>query len=220
MSSLFDVCDCSYWLFFEEKETVPISIDLSPSQLCKKSVKKTESGKDESSSRGEGGKKKTFVNALSSIARGAQQTSEHMMENQPGATQTTSQKGASMVRIGADSDKNHTKQDQKQKDVTDDHPIHLHAFNCFTVGKGIGHYNSKTDQKKFNVIDQAERNTIGVPFGGWVAIRFRPDNPGVWFLHCHLQVHTSWGLKMIFLVNNGNGPNESLLPPPKDLPQC
>ncbi|GJV68127.1 hypothetical protein Tco_1483636 [Tanacetum coccineum] len=62
---------------------------------CKKSVKKTESGKDESSSRGEGGKKKmsTFVNALSSIARGAQQTSEHMMENQPGATQTTSQKG-------------------------------------------------------------------------------------------------------------------------------
>ncbi|GKE69092.1 hypothetical protein Tco_1527164, partial [Tanacetum coccineum] len=61
---------------------------------CKKSVKKTESGKDELSNRSEGGKKKTstFVNALSSIARGAQQTSEHMMENQPRATQMTSQK--------------------------------------------------------------------------------------------------------------------------------
>ncbi|GJZ84253.1 reverse transcriptase domain-containing protein [Tanacetum coccineum] len=68
---------------------------------CKKSVKKTESGKDESSSRGEGGKKKTstFVNALSSI-----------------------------------------------------------------------------DLKKFNVIDQVERNTIAVPSGSWVAIQFRGDN--------------------------------------------
>ncbi|GJT90488.1 gag/pol polyprotein [Tanacetum coccineum] len=130
-SSLFDVCDCSYWLFFEEKETVPISIanlekvlsytlfwplsvnkapnnfflkdfvqtQLSFKSLCSSSLtiihrmwpivknllKKTRSGKAESGSRGEGGKKKTstFVNALSFI-------------------------GASMVRIGADSDKNYT----------------------------------------------------------------------------------------------------------------
>lgn len=43
---------------------------------------------------------------------------------------------------------------------------------------------------------------------------------GVWFLHCHLEVHTSWGLKMAFVVDNGKGPNESLLPPPNDLPKC
>ena len=43
---------------------------------------------------------------------------------------------------------------------------------------------------------------------------------GVWFMHCHLEVHTTWGLKMAFLVDNGNGPNESLVPPPKDLPKC
>ncbi|GKB71739.1 laccase/diphenol oxidase family protein [Tanacetum coccineum] len=104
--------------------------------------------------------------------------------------------------------------------AAENHPIHLHGFNFFAVGKGIGNYNSKTDPKKFNLIDPVERNTIGVPSGGWVAIRFRADNPGVWFLHCHLEVHTSWGLKMAFLVDNGNGPNESLLPPPKDLPQC
>nr|GEV23598.1 laccase-4-like [Tanacetum cinerariifolium] len=104
--------------------------------------------------------------------------------------------------------------------AAENHPIHLHGFNFFAVGKGIGNYNSKTGPKKFNLIDPVERNTIGVPSGGWVAIRFRADNPGVWFLHCHLEVHTSWGLKMAFLVDNGNGPNESLLPPPKDLPQC
>lgn len=43
---------------------------------------------------------------------------------------------------------------------------------------------------------------------------------GVWFMHCHFEVHTTWGLKMAFIVENGNGPHESILPPPKDLPKC
>ncbi|XP_031093906.1 laccase-4-like [Ipomoea triloba] len=102
----------------------------------------------------------------------------------------------------------------------ENHPIHLHGFNFFAVGRGIGNFNPKTDPKKFNLVDPVERNTIGVPAGGWVAIRFHADNPGVWFMHCHLEVHTTWGLKMAFLVDNGKGPNESLLPPPKDLPKC
>ncbi|KAL3753664.1 hypothetical protein ACJRO7_000980 [Eucalyptus globulus] len=102
----------------------------------------------------------------------------------------------------------------------ENHPIHLHGFNFFAVGKGLGNYNPKVDQKNFNLVDPVERNTIGVPSGGWVAIRFRADNPGVWFMHCHLEIHTTWGLKMAFLVDNGKGPNESLLPPPSDLPKC
>ncbi|PNT30743.1 hypothetical protein POPTR_006G096900v4 [Populus trichocarpa] len=102
----------------------------------------------------------------------------------------------------------------------ENHPIHLHGFNFFAVGRGVGNYNPKTDTKKFNLVDPVERNTIGVPSGGWVAIRFRADNPGVWFMHCHLEVHTTWGLKMAFLVDNGKGPKESLLPPPSDLPKC
>ncbi|KAJ6303055.1 hypothetical protein OIU77_017018 [Salix suchowensis] len=78
----------------------------------------------------------------------------------------------------------------------------------------------KKDPKKFNLVDPVERNTIGVPAGGWTAIRFIADNPGVWFMHCHLEVHTTWGLKMAFVVDNGKGPNESVLPPPPDLPKC
>ncbi|KAL9239041.1 hypothetical protein vseg_013397 [Gypsophila vaccaria] len=102
----------------------------------------------------------------------------------------------------------------------ENHPVHLHGFNFFTVGRGLGNYNPNKDPAKFNLIDPVERNTIGVPSGGWIAIRFRADNPGVWFMHCHLEVHTTWGLKMAFLVDNGKGPNESILPPPKDLPKC
>ncbi|KAK7305355.1 hypothetical protein VNO77_43260 [Canavalia gladiata] len=102
----------------------------------------------------------------------------------------------------------------------ENHPIHLHGFNFFVVGKGQGNFNPTKDPKKFNLVDPVERNTVGVPAGGWAAIRFRADNPGVWFMHCHLEIHTTWGLKMAFVVDNGKGPNESLLPPPSDLPQC
>ncbi|CAA3015325.1 laccase-4-like [Olea europaea subsp. europaea] len=100
------------------------------------------------------------------------------------------------------------------------HPTHLHGFDFFVVGNGVGNYDPENDPKNFNLVDPIGRNTISVPTGGWTAIRFRADNPGIWFLHCHLEVHTTWGLKMAFLVENGKGPNESILPPPSDLPKC
>ncbi|XP_059667841.1 laccase-17-like [Cornus florida] len=100
------------------------------------------------------------------------------------------------------------------------HPLHLHGFNFFIVGQGFGNYDPKNDPAKFNLVDPPERNTVGVPSGGWVAIRFLADNPGVWFMHCHLEVHTSWGLKMAWVVNDGKRPNQKLQPPPSDLPRC
>ncbi|KAJ9548518.1 hypothetical protein OSB04_021061 [Centaurea solstitialis] len=104
--------------------------------------------------------------------------------------------------------------------AAESHPIHLHGFNFFVVGRGIGNFNPSKDPKNFNLVDPVERNTVGVPTGGWTAIRFKADNPGVWFMHCHLEVHTTWGLKMAFVVDNGKGPNESVIPPPSDLPKC
>ncbi|OVA17827.1 Multicopper oxidase [Macleaya cordata] len=100
------------------------------------------------------------------------------------------------------------------------HPLHLHGFNFFVIGQGFGNYDPKKDPAKFNLVDPAERNTVGVPSGGWVAIRFLADNPGVWFMHCHLEIHTSWGLKMAWIVLDGKRPNQKLPPPPSDLPKC
>lgn len=60
----------------------------------------------------------------------------------------------------------------------ENHPFHLHGFNFFQVGRGIGNFDPKNDTAKFNLVDPVERNTIGVPSGGWVAIRFIADNPG------------------------------------------
>ncbi|GMP37884.1 hypothetical protein CsSME_00009372 [Camellia sinensis var. sinensis] len=104
--------------------------------------------------------------------------------------------------------------------TVESHPFHLHGYNFFVVGTGIGNFDPKKDPAKFNLVDPPERNTVGVPTGGWTAIRFRADNPGVWLMHCHLELHTTWGLKTAFVVDNGKGPGQSVLPPPKDLPPC
>ncbi|KAE8729519.1 Laccase-17 [Hibiscus syriacus] len=130
------------------------------------------------------------------------------------------------------------------------HPLHLHGFNYFVVGKGFGNFDPNKDPAKFNLIDPVQRNTVGVPSGDWVC--FLADNPGklhvehpydasnacfelkmmitnenknrivagVWFMHCHLEVHTSWGLKMAWIVLDGELSNQKLLPPPPYLPKC
>ncbi|XP_052173304.1 laccase-17-like [Diospyros lotus] len=100
------------------------------------------------------------------------------------------------------------------------HPLHLHGFNFFVVGEGFGNFDLKKDPGKFNLVDPMERNTVGIPSGGWVAIRFLADNPGVWLMHCHFDVHTSWGLRMAWIVLDGPHPNQKLPPPPPDLPKC
>lgn len=58
------------------------------------------------------------------------------------------------------------------------HPLHLHGFNFFVVGQGFGNFDQNKDPANFNLVDPVERNTMGIPSGGWVAIRFLADNPG------------------------------------------
>ncbi|XP_024519170.1 laccase-10 [Selaginella moellendorffii] len=101
----------------------------------------------------------------------------------------------------------------------ENHPIHLHGYNFYVLGYGFGNYDvSKSSH--FNLVDPPLRNTIGVPSGGWAVIRFKADNPGVWYMHCHLEIHTTWGLATAILVTNGVGPDQSIVPPPDDYPQC
>ncbi|KAJ8626850.1 hypothetical protein MRB53_020157 [Persea americana] len=102
----------------------------------------------------------------------------------------------------------------------ENHPIHIHGHNFFIVGSGFGNFDPEKDPAGFNLVDPPERNTVAVPSGGWAVIWFKANNPGVWFMHCHLEVHTTWGLAMAFIVENGPKPSQSILPPPKDYPPC
>ncbi|KAH9294910.1 hypothetical protein KI387_038498, partial [Taxus chinensis] len=81
----------------------------------------------------------------------------------------------------------------------DNHPMHLHGYDFYVVGDGFGNYNAKTDPLSFNLVDPPLRNTVGVPVNGWLAMRFKADNPGVWFLHCHFDDHVTWGLNTVFV---------------------
>ncbi|KAI5334943.1 hypothetical protein L3X38_025076 [Prunus dulcis] len=101
------------------------------------------------------------------------------------------------------------------------YPFHLHGYNFFIVGTGIGNFDSAKDPAKYNLVDPIERNTVGVSTGGWTAIRFRADNPGYLLIKCFLHcLHTGWGLKTAFVVEDGPGSDQSVLPAPKDLMPC
>nr|CAB3474823.1 unnamed protein product [Digitaria exilis] len=85
---------------------------------------------------------------------------------------------------------------------------------------GFGNYDAGRDSKRFNLVDPQERNTVAVPTGGWAVIRFVADNPGMWFMHCHIDSHLAIGLAMVFEVADGPTPDTALPPPPPDLPRC
>ncbi|XP_044509972.1 laccase-15-like [Mangifera indica] len=101
-----------------------------------------------------------------------------------------------------------------------EHPMHLHGYSFYVVGWGFGNFDKEKDPLKYNLVDPPLQNTIAVPKNGWTAIRFKATNPGVWFMHCHLERHFTWGMEMVFIVKNGKGPNAKILPPPPDMPPC
>ncbi|KAK8111318.1 uncharacterized protein PG998_007775 [Apiospora kogelbergensis] len=52
----------------------------------------------------------------------------------------------------------------------------------------------------FNYDNPPRRDTALLPAGGFLAMAFRPDNPGAWLLHCHIAWHASSGLALQLLV--------------------
>ncbi|KAB1209318.1 Laccase-14 [Morella rubra] len=102
----------------------------------------------------------------------------------------------------------------------ENHPMHLHGFSFYLVGTGSGNFENTTSPDGYNLQDPPAVNTIGVPKNGWSAIRFVANNPEVWFMHCHLERHASWGMATVLIVRNGMTEETSLLPPPANLPTC
>jgi iron transport multicopper oxidase len=69
------------------------------------------------------------------------------------------------------------------------HPFHLHghAFDVIQSSDGGG----------LNFVNPPRRDVVGVG-GPGVIIRFLTDNPGSWFLHCHIDWHLEAGLAVVF----------------------
>ena len=52
------------------------------------------------------------------------------------------------------------------------------------------------------------KDTVMIPAGGYVVVNFLSDNPGYWFLHCHIEYHQLEG--MAILVNEAFEQQKSL----------
>lgn len=74
------------------------------------------------------------------------------------------------------------------------------------------------DNKRFSIDSHTIRkDTVMLPAGGYVVINFLSDNPGYWFLHCHIEVHQLEGMAMIV---NEAPEVQSQLQPPQELNKC
>ena len=60
-----------------------------------------------------------------------------------------------------------------------------------------------------------KRDTAIVPSGGYLVVRIISNNPGTWFLHCHILPHAIEGMAMILNVAPDNQN-----PPPEGFPKC
>jgi iron transport multicopper oxidase len=40
-----------------------------------------------------------------------------------------------------------------------------------------------------------KRDTVTTPASGYLVIRFKADNPGVWMFHCHMEFHGTNGYR-------------------------
>ncbi|KAM0826528.1 hypothetical protein ACQ4PT_068821 [Festuca glaucescens] len=102
----------------------------------------------------------------------------------------------------------------------ENHPMHLHGYAFYVVGRGLGVFNKTTDPATYNLVDPPYQNTVTVPKAGWVAMRFKATNPGVWFMHCHFDRHTVFGMSTSFIVKQGKTPESKMRPRPKNMPKC
>ncbi|KAK0440796.1 laccase 1 [Armillaria borealis] len=70
------------------------------------------------------------------------------------------------------------------------HPFHLHGHS-FDVVKSA-------DSDTYNFHDPARGDTTSVAEKNLTTIRFRTDNSGPWFLHCHIEFHLEAGMGIVF----------------------
>lgn len=59
------------------------------------------------------------------------------------------------------------------------------------------------------------KDTIIVPSGGYVVTRIVADNPGVWFMHCHIELHANDGMAVMLNESFPDHPQ-----PPPNFPNC
>jgi FtsP/CotA-like multicopper oxidase with cupredoxin domain len=93
------------------------------------------------------------------------------------------------------------------------HPFHLHGHSFYVLAShrsdnGWGSYSpfatkgASAIKPNLNLIDPVRKDTVSVPRRGYVVIRFKADNEGIWMFHCHVLFHQASGMAMGFHVGS------------------
>lgn len=87
------------------------------------------------------------------------------------------------------------------------HPMHKHGGKMFMIGSGTGPFPWATvaeaaaaQPASFNFVDPPRRDTFAtaatVNNTAWLAVRYYSNDPGAWFLHCHISSHFDGGMSV------------------------
>ncbi|KZT00074.1 multicopper oxidase [Laetiporus sulphureus 93-53] len=89
------------------------------------------------------------------------------------------------------------------------HPLHLHG-HTFSVVRSAGQLSPNYD-------DPVRRDTVNIGLlGDNVTIRFDTNNPGPWFLHCHIDFHLYQGFAVVMAEDTYATPLVDTPPPEWD----
>ncbi|KAI0042260.1 multicopper oxidase, partial [Auriscalpium vulgare] len=90
------------------------------------------------------------------------------------------------------------------------HPVHLHG-HAFYVVRSAGNATYNWDNPVIRDVV-----SIGTTSSDQTTIRFVTDNPGPWFLHCHIDWHLNKGFAVVFAEDTGDVTTTD--PPPGRFP--
>ncbi|KAE9392272.1 laccase [Gymnopus androsaceus JB14] len=84
------------------------------------------------------------------------------------------------------------------------HPFHLHG-HTFSVIK-------PADSDVYNFVNPVQRDVVPVAAGNTTSFRFVTNNPGPWFLHCHIDFHLAAGLAVVMAEDIADVPFNDPVP--------
>lgn len=105
------------------------------------------------------------------------------------------------------------------------HPMHLHGthFSVVAMEYGNGSFTlenikarNEAGEIKKNLRTGPLKDNVSVPSRGFTIIRFNATNPGYWFFHCHVGVHSEEGMAAVLKV----GDHSQMVHPKKDFDTC
>jgi laccase len=76
--------------------------------------------------------------------------------------------------------------------------MHIHGHSYWVLGTGEGSFDPTTTELNFG--NPPTRDNAVVKGDSWSAVRLKAVNTGIWFMHCHIETHVTFGMTTNFVV--------------------